>query len=80
MAELRRQIQYAADAAWPATKKVNAGVRTEFKLSPDRALKGGGKDEGKIKKLTGSERNTSVGAGGNACRCSRAIGAKSSEL
>jgi len=39
VAELRRQIQYAADAAWPATKKVNAGVRTEFKLSPDRAFK-----------------------------------------
>jgi hypothetical protein len=37
--ELRRQIQYAADAAWPSTKKVNAGVRTEFKLSPDRAFK-----------------------------------------
>jgi hypothetical protein len=39
VAELRRQIQYAADAAWPATKKVNAGVRTEFKLSPNRAFK-----------------------------------------
>jgi hypothetical protein len=39
VADLRRQIQYAADAAWPATKKVNAGVRTEFKLSPDRAFK-----------------------------------------
>jgi hypothetical protein len=39
VAELRRQIQYAADAAWPATKKTNAGVRTEFKIPPDRAFK-----------------------------------------
>jgi hypothetical protein len=39
VADKRRQLQYAADATWPATKKVNAGVRTEFKLPPNRALK-----------------------------------------
>ncbi|MFA6289611.1 MAG: hypothetical protein WC661_19700 [Opitutaceae bacterium] len=39
VAAKRRQLQYAADAAWPSTEKVNAGVRTEFKIPPDRALK-----------------------------------------
>lgn len=39
VADKRRQLQYAADAAGPATKKVNAGVRTEFKIPPNRALK-----------------------------------------
>ena len=39
VAAKRRQLQYAADAAWPATEKVNAGVRTEFKIPPDRALR-----------------------------------------
>ena len=39
VADKRRQLQYAADAAWPATKKVNAGVLTEFKIPPNRALK-----------------------------------------
>jgi len=38
-AELRREIQYAADAIWPAEQKVNAGVRIEFKIPPDRAPK-----------------------------------------
>lgn len=35
VADKRRQLQYAADAV----KKVNAGVRTEFKIPPNRALK-----------------------------------------
>ncbi len=35
----RREIQFAADAAWPHTNKTNAGIRTEFKLPPDKALK-----------------------------------------
>jgi hypothetical protein len=34
----RREIQFAADAAWPHTNKANAGIRTEFKLPTDRAL------------------------------------------
>lgn len=38
VAGLRRQIQYAVDALWPAKKKANAPIRVEFKLSPDRAL------------------------------------------
>ena len=36
---LRRQIQYAVDGLWPASRKGNAGIRIEFKLRPDRALK-----------------------------------------
>jgi hypothetical protein len=39
VADNRRQLQYAADAAWPSTEKVNAGIRTEFKIPPNRALK-----------------------------------------
>ena len=35
----RREIQFAADAAWPHTDKTNAGIRTEFKLPPKRVLK-----------------------------------------
>ena len=34
----RREIQFAADAAWPHTNKTNAGIRAEFKLPTDRAL------------------------------------------
>ena len=36
---LRREIQYAVDALWPASRKGNAGIRIEFKLRPDRASK-----------------------------------------
>ncbi len=39
VAAKRRQLQYAADAVWPSTEKINAGVRTEFKIPPKRALK-----------------------------------------
>jgi hypothetical protein len=35
----RREIQFAADAAWPHTNKTNAGIRTEFKLPADKAMK-----------------------------------------
>ncbi|CAM3112105.1 hypothetical protein [Rariglobus hedericola] len=38
VSRLRREIQYAVDAHWPAKKKANAAIRIEFKLSPDRAL------------------------------------------
>ncbi|MEK7676060.1 MAG: hypothetical protein AAB676_09535 [Verrucomicrobiota bacterium] len=40
IADQRRQIQFAADGLWPAGKKENAGIRAEFKLSPDKAFKG----------------------------------------
>ena len=39
VADLRRQIQYAADTLWPATQATNAGIRTEFKISATKALK-----------------------------------------
>jgi hypothetical protein len=39
IARRRREIQLAADAAWPASKKANAGIRGEFGLPPDKALK-----------------------------------------
>ena len=35
--ELRRKLQYAA--AWPATRATSAGIRSEFKLPKNRALK-----------------------------------------
>ena len=35
---LRRQIQYAADAAWPAREKVHSAIRKEFKIPTTRAL------------------------------------------
>lgn len=35
----RREIQLAADAAWPAGKKANAATRVEFGLSADKALR-----------------------------------------
>ena len=39
VADMRRQIQYAADTIWPATQATNAGIRTEFKISATKALK-----------------------------------------
>ena len=39
VADLRREIQYAADAAWPAGKKANAPIRAEFQIPPDKAMK-----------------------------------------
>ena len=39
VADMRREIQYAADIIWPATRKANAGIRVEFKLPPARALR-----------------------------------------
>ena len=38
IARRRREIQLAADAAWPASKKTNAGIRVEFGLPADKAL------------------------------------------
>jgi hypothetical protein len=38
VARLRREIQYAVDALWPAKKKASAPIRVEFKLSPNRTL------------------------------------------
>ena len=35
----RREIQFAADAQWPSTNPANAGIRREFRISPDRAFK-----------------------------------------
>jgi len=34
-----REIQFAAAAAWPHSNKANAGIRAEFQLPPDRAMK-----------------------------------------
>jgi hypothetical protein len=39
IARRRREIQIAADALWPPGKAASAGIRSEFKLSPDRAMK-----------------------------------------
>lgn len=39
IAELRREIQYAADILWPASKKAHAAIRTEFQIPPDRGLR-----------------------------------------
>lgn len=39
LARRRREIQFAADAAWPAGKPGNAAIRREFGLPPDKALK-----------------------------------------
>ena len=39
IADLRREIQYAADLVWPASDKANAGIRKEFGLSASKALK-----------------------------------------
>lgn len=38
VADLRREIQYAVDAVWPAGKPANAAIRVEFQISPDRAM------------------------------------------
>lgn len=38
IAELRREIQYAADARWPARAKVHAAVRRAFKIPVNRQL------------------------------------------
>ena len=38
IADLRREIQYAADAQWPAGVPGNAGIRGEFQIPPDKAL------------------------------------------
>ena len=35
----RREIQFAADAKWPPSDPANAGIRREFRLSPDKAMK-----------------------------------------
>lgn len=39
VATMRRQIQYAVDALWPAKNPSNAGVRVAFKLTPNRSLR-----------------------------------------
>jgi hypothetical protein len=39
IARRRRELQLAADDLWPHTTKTNAGIRAEFKLPPDKALK-----------------------------------------
>lgn len=38
IADLRREIQYAADVLWPADNPANAGIRGEFQIPPDKAL------------------------------------------
>ncbi len=38
IADLRREIQYAADAVWPPEDPANAGIRGEFQIPPDKAL------------------------------------------
>lgn len=35
----RREIQFAADTQWPPSNPANAGIRREFRLSPDKAMK-----------------------------------------
>ena len=35
----RREIQFAADAKWPAGNPANAVIRREFRLSPDKPMK-----------------------------------------
>ena len=35
----RREIQFAAAAQWPPSNPANAGIRREFRLSPDKAMK-----------------------------------------
>jgi hypothetical protein len=36
IADLRREIQHAADAVWPAENKANAGIRKAFRLSASK--------------------------------------------
>lgn len=38
IADRRREIQYAADAQWPAGANGNAGIRGEFQIPLDKAL------------------------------------------
>ena len=35
----RREIQFAADAKWLPSDPANAGIRREFRLSPDKPMK-----------------------------------------
>ena len=39
VADLRRELQYAADTVWPTRNSANAGIRVEFKIPPNKALK-----------------------------------------
>jgi hypothetical protein len=39
VADLRREIQYAADLLWPADKKTHAGIRKAFGLPVNKALR-----------------------------------------
>lgn len=39
VADLRREIQYAADLLWPADKKTHAGIRKAFGLPVNMALR-----------------------------------------
>lgn len=39
VADQRRELQYVADLLWPASKKANAGIHTEFGLPSNKALK-----------------------------------------
>ncbi len=39
IARRRREIQYAADLLWPVSDPANAGIRREFKIPPDKAIK-----------------------------------------
>lgn len=38
IAKARRDLQYAADTAWPAVEKVHVAIRREFKIPAHRAL------------------------------------------
>lgn len=38
IADLRREIQYAADAIWPPENPAHAGIRGEFQIPADKAL------------------------------------------
>lgn len=38
VATARRNIQYAADAAWPSREKIHGAIRKEFKIPPTRPL------------------------------------------
>jgi len=39
VADLRREIQYAADLLWPAEKKTHAGIRKAFGIPVNKALR-----------------------------------------
>ncbi len=38
IADRRREIQYTADAQWPAGVAGNTGIRGEFQIPPNKAL------------------------------------------